>query len=60
MKPCVNGLELLKYTCNDWRTVIFKVLTRIFQLLAHAKKPVDTKIRPILDLVFCKRLYIMM
>ena len=21
IKPTVNGLELLKYTCNDWRTI---------------------------------------
>ena len=21
IKPTVNGLELLKYTCNDWRTL---------------------------------------
>ena len=21
IKPAVNGLELLKYTCNDWRTL---------------------------------------
>ena len=21
MKPVVNGLELLKYTCQDWRTL---------------------------------------
>ena len=23
IKPLVNGLELLKYTCQDWRTLFF-------------------------------------
>ena len=25
IKPTVNGLELLKYTCNDWRTLFVRM-----------------------------------
>ena len=31
IKPTVNGLELLKYTCNDWRTLFCTIERRLLK-----------------------------
>ena len=31
IKPMVNGLELMKYTCNDWRTLFCKNERRLLK-----------------------------